>query len=84
MMAMTSRKFERVLHPIFEEDELTLIIAGAALGFLAGLIQQGLETGSIKIPNVWKPVWFRVRPWVERTRQRIATLMRRNKDAGMN
>jgi uncharacterized membrane protein YheB (UPF0754 family) len=56
MMKMTSRQFERVLHPIFEEDELTLIIAGAVLGFAAGLIQQGFETGSIKIPNVWTPV----------------------------
>jgi uncharacterized membrane protein YheB (UPF0754 family) len=56
MMKMTSRQFERVLHPIFEEDELTLILAGAALGFAAGLVQQGLETGAIKMPNVWKPL----------------------------
>lgn len=49
MEAMTSAKFERVLHPIFEEDELTLILAGAVLGFAAGLIQQGLETGAIKL-----------------------------------
>jgi hypothetical protein len=40
---MTSAKFERVLHPIFEEDELTLILAGGFLGFAAGLIQQGIE-----------------------------------------
>lgn len=52
MEVMPTRKFERVLHPIFEEDELTLIIAGAVLGFLAGLIQQGLETGQIKLPNL--------------------------------
>ena len=45
MELMTSEKFERVLHPIFEEDELTLIIAGGFLGFVAGLIQQGIETG---------------------------------------
>lgn len=45
MERMTSAKFERVLHPIFEEDELTLILAGGFLGFAAGLIQQGLETG---------------------------------------
>lgn len=54
MEGMTSAQFERVLHPIFEEDELTLILAGAALGFAAGLVQQGLETGSIKIPNFRK------------------------------
>jgi uncharacterized membrane protein YheB (UPF0754 family) len=56
MEQMTSAKFERVLHPIFEEDELTLIIAGAVLGFAAGLIQQGLETGAIKVPPL--PKWF--------------------------
>jgi len=56
MEKMTSRRFERVLHPIFEEDELTLILAGAVLGFAAGLVQQGLETGRIKMPNVWKPM----------------------------
>jgi uncharacterized membrane protein YheB (UPF0754 family) len=56
MEAMTSRKFERVLHPIFEEDELTLIIAGAVLGFLAGLVQQGIETGSIVLPDLWTPL----------------------------
>jgi len=49
---MTSQQFERVLHPIFEEDELTLVLAGAALGFLAGLVQQGLETGSIRLPEL--------------------------------
>ena len=53
MEGMTNAQFERVLHPIFEEDELTLILAGAALGFAAGLVQQGLETGKIqlKLPN---------------------------------
>ena len=56
MEKMTSRQFERVLHPIFEEDELTLILAGAALGFAAGLVQQGLETGAIQIPNIWEPL----------------------------
>ena len=56
MEAMSSRKFERVLHPIFEEDELTLILAGAALGFAAGLVQQGLATGQIRMFHVWKPV----------------------------
>lgn len=51
MEGMTSVQFERVLHPIFEEDELTLILAGAALGFAAGLVQQGLETGRIQGPS---------------------------------
>jgi uncharacterized membrane protein YheB (UPF0754 family) len=56
MEHMTPRQFERVLHPIFEEDELTLIVAGAVLGFGAGLIQQGLETGVIRLPQ-WQ--WWR-------------------------
>lgn len=51
MNALSAEKFERVLHPIFEEDELTLILAGAFLGFLAGLVQQGLETGTISFPS---------------------------------
>ena len=55
MEKMTPLQFERVLHPIFEEDELTLIIAGAVLGFLAGLVQQGLATGSIKLTKFG---WF--------------------------
>lgn len=29
----------KVLHPIFQEDELTLIIAGGVLGAIAGLFQ---------------------------------------------
>eukprot|EP00934_Nitzschia_sp_Nitz4_P002955 Nitzschia sp. Nitz4//scaffold202_size38995//23972//24895//NITZ4_007633-RA/size38995-processed-gene-0.39-mRNA-1//1//CDS//3329541387//2945//frame0 len=51
MEAMSAAKFEKVLHPIFEQDELTLIIAGAVLGFGAGLIQQGMATGTIQVFN---------------------------------
>ena len=51
MEKMSSVQFEQVLHPVFQEDELTLIIAGGALGLIAGLIQQGLETGSIQVPT---------------------------------
>ena len=36
MKLMSTRDFEGVLHPIFQEDELTLIIAGGVLGALAG------------------------------------------------
>lgn len=52
MMAMTSAQFERVLHPIFEEDEMTLILSGGGLGFLAGFVQQLFATGRIKLPRV--------------------------------
>lgn len=40
MALMTPSEFERVLHPIFEQDELTLIISGAVLGAVAGFVQQ--------------------------------------------
>ena len=75
MEAMTSSQFERVLHPIFEEDELTLILAGAALGFAAGLIQQGLETGKLKIPNFWSPIWKRLGPFLEYPISRIRSFL---------
>ena len=52
MGAMSPQRFERVLHPIFEEDELTLILAGAFLGLLAGLVQQGLASGRILLPTI--------------------------------
>ena len=62
MEQMTSAQFERVLHPIFEEDELTLILAGAALGFAAGLIQQGLETGQISLKPLQRLMQRAMRP----------------------
>jgi len=45
MKMMTPQEFERVLHPIFEQDELTLIISGAVLGAIAGYLQQ---VGTVK------------------------------------
>jgi len=33
------QEFEKVLHPIFQEDELTLILVGTALGAAAGFAQ---------------------------------------------
>ncbi len=39
MSALSSSEFENFLHPVFEEDELKLIIIGAILGGLAGLAQ---------------------------------------------
>jgi len=72
MEKMTSVKFERVLHPIFEEDELTLIIAGGVLGFAAGLIQQGIETGVINFPNTMK--------WIRRRLDRVKSFFIRKKN----
>lgn len=39
MCALSPPEFERFLHPVFEEDERTLIIVGALLGAIAGLLQ---------------------------------------------
>ena len=39
MGKLSSAEFERVLHPVFEEDEWTLILVGTALGGIAGLLQ---------------------------------------------
>ena len=39
MRTLTSAEFERVLHPVFEEDELTLILIGTGLGGVAGFAQ---------------------------------------------
>jgi len=72
MEKMTSVKFERVLHPIFEEDEMTLIIAGGVLGFAAGLIQQGIETGAINFPNTMK--------WIRRRLDRVKSFFIRKKN----
>jgi len=39
MARLSSAEFERVLHPVFEEDEWTLILVGGALGAIAGAAQ---------------------------------------------
>ena len=36
---LSSAEFERVLHPVFEEDEWTLILVGTGLGAIAGAAQ---------------------------------------------
>ena len=39
MQGLTSAEFEGVLHPVFEEDELKLILVGAVLGLAVGIFQ---------------------------------------------
>mmetsp|Transcript_15232 Transcript_15232/g.30763 ORF Transcript_15232/g.30763 Transcript_15232/m.30763 type:complete len:408 (+) Transcript_15232:465-1688(+) len=39
MKALTPEEFEGVLHPAFEEDEITLIAVGAILGLIVGVLQ---------------------------------------------
>ncbi|KAJ1390638.1 hypothetical protein B484DRAFT_408952 [Ochromonadaceae sp. CCMP2298] len=39
MNRLSPAEFEQVLHPIFQEDEMILIVAGGVLGFMAGGLQ---------------------------------------------
>ena len=39
MQGMTSKQFEGMLRPVFRQDEKTVILVGAALGFVVGLSQ---------------------------------------------
>jgi len=39
MEELSPAEFQELLRPCFQEDEIKLIAAGAALGFLAGLAQ---------------------------------------------
>lgn len=45
---MSTRTFEGVLHPVFQEEEFTLIVAGAVLGAIAGFLQMLLSTKSVR------------------------------------
>ncbi|UIZ29308.1 hypothetical protein KXD40_003062 [Peronospora effusa] len=39
MKLLTSEQFERLLHPIFEEDEWKLVVMGGVLGVVIGVVQ---------------------------------------------
>lgn len=39
MSALPYEDFEGVLHPVFEEDEVKLIVVGSVLGALVGIFQ---------------------------------------------
>lgn len=45
---MSTRTFEGVLHPVFQEEEFTLIVAGAILGAIAGFLQMLLSTKGVR------------------------------------
>lgn len=45
---MSTRTFEGVLHPVFQEEEITLVIAGAVLGAIAGFLQMLLSTKGVR------------------------------------
>ena len=45
LSSLPSNEFERLLHPVFEEDEYKLIIVGGVLGFIIGLLQMYFLNG---------------------------------------
>lgn len=42
---LTPKNFENLLHPVFEEDEIILIVVGGVLGAMAGVMQTRLGWG---------------------------------------
>jgi len=44
MQGLCARDFERLLHAVFEQDEIKLILVGAILGFIVGLVQALVQT----------------------------------------
>ena len=46
---LTPQEFERVLHPVFEEDELTLVFVGAVLGGAVGWAQAWWDARSKRL-----------------------------------
>lgn len=49
MGELSSKEFERVLHPVFEEDEAKLIAVGGVLGLIVGLFQMFVINGDTDI-----------------------------------
>jgi hypothetical protein len=47
MESLPPDQFQDLLRPCFQEDEMKLILVGAALGFLAGLAQLFLVFGGL-------------------------------------
>jgi uncharacterized membrane protein YheB (UPF0754 family) len=45
LKTLSPMEFEDLLHPVFQEDEITLIATGGVLGFLAGMAQTRLGWG---------------------------------------
>ena len=49
MNKLTPEQFEKVLHPIFQEDEWILILAGGILGMIAGALQWAYNVRSARM-----------------------------------
>ena len=70
MAAMPSRDFERLLHPIFEEDEFTLIAVGGVLGVLAAWAQ--LSGAGAWCVRGWHALSERARSVASAARRRLS------------
>ena len=70
MAAMPSRDFERLLHPIFEEDEFTLIAVGGVLGVLAAWAQ--LSGAGAWCVRAWRSLSERARSVAAAARRRLS------------
>lgn len=46
MKQLSPKNFENLLHPVFQEDEIILIVVGGVLGAIAGVLQTRLGWGS--------------------------------------
>lgn len=54
MEKLPAPEFERLLHAVFEQDEIKLILVGALLGFLVGFAQAVVQTPTqLGLPSFW-------------------------------
>lgn len=56
---LSPKEFEDLLHPVFQEDEATLIATGGVLGLIAGAFQTKLGWGGVNAtPRAWATIAF--------------------------
>lgn len=56
---LSPKEFEDLLHPVFQEDEMTLIATGGVLGLIAGAFQTQLGWGGVNAtPRAWATIAF--------------------------
>ena len=51
MQSLSPKEFESVIHPVFEEDEMLLIVVGGILGMIVGIVQFFVLFGSSSLQN---------------------------------
>lgn len=59
LKVLSPKEFEDLLHPVFQEDEITLIATGGVLGWIAGGLQTQLGWGGVNAtPRAWATIVF--------------------------